>query len=675
MSDGAGVLLLVGDGAAASLSGQAAVLGGSSLLASVTLNTTGLAVDEQIGEQHLELAAGNYLRVAVVVPSVSSIDIGPVSLSGAFVFQAGADSVLITVTDGVFQLGSVTIEDVNGSFEWNGTNFAGSLAGHVRSELLPAVQINGTVALEFDSTGVTGLPSALTITIDGYELGGTVEIGEDGADTTFTLTNGHIEVGPVSAHIPSIEITIGTGGHATASITNAVVAVNTGGFQLNGTVSIAIDTGAADGDPKVTVSVTPSLVKIGDVTIHSGASPPGLVTLERTDDAVAVTLTDFEITFEGFTATVESGSFRLSANGLAGSLTVSLTESLTSFTIETGTVRLELNTFPFAIDSPTLPAGPFVRVVAIGLKIKDGPVDLTLDAYFEHSAQMTVVGVRNLEIKQSGNTILSDGRGALVVANGGIAGVASGTTDFGPVSVSFNYTGQTVETAVEFEGESFVIDFDTTGPAINITGATVDLDLGGFVRLQGSVSFSLVNGRHTFGAVNATLYVGDGPYIVMRDARVAVIRTGAGTVGDPYEYAAAASGTIELQGVSGVSFSATGTITFNNTGQDVDHTVTVSTPGGPVAIRVLAASGAQRFETTSLTVEVAGQRLTGAASFESVDVDGDTALDVTFTDVDLRLANGLVVVNDADGALRFGPDGVTSPRRAVDGRRRNAESR
>ena len=104
--------------------------------------------------------------------------------------------------------------------------------------------------------------------------------------------------------------------------------------------------------------------------------------------------------------------------------------------------------------------------------------------------------------------------------------------------------------------------------------------------------------------------------------------------------------------------SATGTIKFNNTGQAIDQTVSITPPGGapadPSGCNV--ADGSAAFETTSLTVDIAGQRLTGAAAFTSTrSVPAPTpVVDVTFTNVDLRLADGLVVVNDANGVLRFG---------------------
>src|SRR5688572_6318637 len=280
VTGGTGVLLLLGEGAAASVSGQAAIAGGDPIDASVALNTTGLAIDEQIRGLALQLAAGNYLRVAVQVASDDPIDIGPISLSGGFMFQAGDDSILIVISDGSFAFGDlITITGVNGSFEWDGTDFAGSLSGLVESAL-PAVQIGGTLNIEFDSSGVTGLPSALTITVDGYQFDGTVAIGRSATETTFSLTNGHLVVGPVAITVPSAVLTVEDGGDATATITNAQVAVNVGGFQLNGTVSIDVDTGEAAGS-QVAVSVTPSLVKVGDVTLHSGASPP-TVTIQRT---------------------------------------------------------------------------------------------------------------------------------------------------------------------------------------------------------------------------------------------------------------------------------------------------------------------------------------------------------------------------------------------------------
>ena len=124
-----------------------------------------------------------------------------------------------------------------------------------------------------------------------------------------------------------------------------------------------------------------------------------------------------------------------------------------------------------------------------------------------------------------------------------------------------------------------------------------------------------------------------------------------------------ATGTLELQGVDGVTVIGTARVEFNDTGVAIDQTITVVTGTGTDNVRVLFADGSIRnsFATTSLTVDVAGQRFVGAASFVSTTIGTDTFVDVTFTDVDLRLGGGLVVVNDADGTFRFGPHGVTIP--------------
>ena len=137
VTGGTGVLLLVGDGAAASLSGQAVDLRRQLDRRLVSLNTTGLGgrrADRRRASRSSPPAITSASRATV--DSSDPIDLGPISLSGGFVFQAGDDSILITISNGSFAFGDqVTITGVNGSFEWDGADFAGSLSGLVHSAL------------------------------------------------------------------------------------------------------------------------------------------------------------------------------------------------------------------------------------------------------------------------------------------------------------------------------------------------------------------------------------------------------------------------------------------------------------------------------------------------------------------------------------------------------------
>ena len=102
---------------------------------------------------------------------------------------------------------------------------------------------------------------------------------------------------------------------------------------LHGVDSGAVDTDPPNSaDPKVTITVDPDLVKVGDVTLHSGLSPPS-ITLQKTAGGVSVGLHNLEVRFQSFTATITGGSFLVSSQGFAGSLTASLTTSFASVTL------------------------------------------------------------------------------------------------------------------------------------------------------------------------------------------------------------------------------------------------------------------------------------------------------------------------------------------------------
>ena len=88
VSDGRGTLLLTSAGAVATLGGSTEIetVRGSpqTFAGAVTLNTTGVAVNERIDDIDLIAEAGSYLRVAVVVPVGSELAIGNLAISGSF---------------------------------------------------------------------------------------------------------------------------------------------------------------------------------------------------------------------------------------------------------------------------------------------------------------------------------------------------------------------------------------------------------------------------------------------------------------------------------------------------------------------------------------------------------------------------------------------------------------
>ncbi len=676
VDNGVGALLLLADGVAATLSADVTVAGSAtSVTGSVSLNTTGRAIDEQIGGVGLTVGAGSYLRVAADIGSADALDLGAVSLSGSFVFEAGTSTIHVSVHDAAFDFGAVSISGVNGSFDWDGSSFAGALAGTVQSSLAE-LHVSGTVAIAFNGSSVTAQPSALTIEVAGYDLTGTVAIGRTvGGDTTFDLTGGHVAIGPISLDIGSASLTVGTSG-VSATISVSDLAVNTSGFSLSGDLGIVVDTSQATPTDRFAIRFTDATIEVGDVTIHVGAGPPHAAGLSLDPSgAVLVTLTSVSFTLDDFTASISSASFLVSDAGVAGTLAldasagITLSSSLSSLgAVSITSAQLELNTFPHAIAAPALPAGPYVRLAVTGFSATidvDGTTfDVTFDAVIEHRSHPangptpafdeTLIAISELAVADGPTVLIEHGRGALLVAGSGIAGVASGSTAFGPASIGFNATGIAISRSIVVGGATFAIDLAVD--EVTVTAALGELDFGGVAKLQGTFTFgATVNGRQTFGATGATLYLGSGPFLVLREARVGVVKV----IGAPNKYAVVATGTIELRGVPGVVLTGSARIEFNDTGTAIDQTINFTVGGANDSVRVLFADGSLKnsFAATTLTVDVAGQRLQGAASF--TEVSGE--IDVQFTNVDLRLAGGLAVVNDANGHVRIGADGISLP--------------
>jgi len=212
---------------------------------------------------------------------------------------------------------------------------------------------------------------------------------------------------------------------------------------------------------------------------------------------------------------VTASSFRIDIN--TGSAPVTQTVALSS-----GSLTLNL------------PAGPFVQVTALGTKLVVAGATLNGDFTFSKSATGAIqVGAANVwldyTIDSSDSVNLTNGQGAFVAfpgASGGFAGTLSGTisaavgTAFsagGNLSVRVNTTPNPVDQTITVGGQKLAIQFSasevaTNGtPYFNVSAGSVSLNIGNFVTLEGSVSFTNANNQFAFGGTGLTLFLGRGP--------------------------------------------------------------------------------------------------------------------------------------------------------------------
>ena len=707
VSAASGALLLTSAGVAGSFTGTVRIGTAADPLAEVdaaiTVNTTGAAVHELVGDVAIDVPAGSYLRVTATLVA-GDLELAGQELTGTVVLEAGATAVRAGITGGrlVFSTGTtavLAVSDLAGTLALDADGFLGTVSGTVAS-LLGPVAITGNVSIAVDTRTATPTVTAsgqVVVTVAGQRVSGAASVSETATGTEIVMTNLVVDLGPGLLTVAAATATLDVGATAlTASITGTITSA-VPGVTLSGSVSVTVDTAAATPVSAVvtitTLTIAGQAFSSGTLTISPTTSlgPDGASGGGDDETGLRVALANVTVPLDGFSATIVSATMLLTAAGIAGTATVTLSETLANVAVSGGTVTIEVNTFTRPVDTTfgasstiDLPAGPYVRLAATGVTVTAtiAATPYTLVGNFVLARQarggdpITTIAVSDLSVT-IGSQSLSDGRGAFVVSAAGIAGIATGTagataggfTLGGSIGVRINATGALVDEVVDVDGTAFAIDL--AAGAVELFGSGLSLSLGTFATVEGSFSFtSIGNGRDVFGAVGATLFLGQGPYrldattlnpaargVVLRNARIAIVRTvSTGAL------AVVAEGTIELIGVAGVTLVGAGRLEFNDTGAAVDRVVTFETaPGVTDSVRVLFATGAAvaALSAPTLTVAVAGQQLTGAATFgRTTDAAGNVVVTVGITGLAVRLAGGLVVVDDASGTFQLRPGGI-----------------
>ena len=353
-------------------------------------------------------------------------------------------------------------------------------------------------------------------------------------------------------------------------------------------------------------------------------------------------------------------------------------------TLDVDYVTLQINNLPVAVketfdgvNGPVvldLPAGPFVRAEMVGATLNVGPVALSGSFAFEQAEQVragdttkiTKIGLSGVSltidgqdlVKVSGALILvptgykRDGAPAAEAASttGGLAGelraqVGVATDGFevgGIVNVQVNTSGVTVEETITVGETEIIVNVGAIESGFLVeVGASFGLDIGDFVRIEGSVLFG---SGGSFRGEGLLVFMGQGPFygddgernpdaigVLLSNASVNVIK--GGTSATP-TYVVYATGDVEFIGLDGLVVEATATIKYNST---TDNYAAVGTQlvlngGGLTQI----AAGIAQFKAENLKIALGGY----------VQIDGT----VTFTrkpsgGVDVAIANGSIQAN------------------------------
>ena len=151
-----------------------------------------------------------------------------------------------------------------------------------------------------------------------------------------------------------------------------------------------------------------------------------------------------------------------------------------------------------------------------------------------------------------------------------------------------NTTGAAVDESIELGGRTVDITFAAPaggGNVFEVSLSDLTLDIGGFVTIEGNVTFTtttLASGQtaSVFAGEGLRIFIGRGPAVLgtgginplaagvlLSDARIGLIRVGADG------YALVAGGTVRLIGVEGVTLGGTASVRVNTTGIAVNETL------------------------------------------------------------------------------------------------------
>ena len=543
VKDGAGAFILTPAGLAGAFSGTVAAAGGgfdANISIAVRINQTTLPVDET-----LELG-GRTINIRFSDTEVADTN-GPffqfsgsgviklgsfVEIKGTFTFGGGEQ----TVSDLVVFLGQgpAFLEDgsinpdARGVYLTNaslmaidvGGKKAFSAVGDVALVGFPGISVSGTVHVKFNETGLVQFDNTpyevadgeqsfagdFSLSMLGLEFSGPIAVSRSGNDIVVTLgaelNDGEtvdLAFGPVSVSIDQATLAITPTG-VIATLTADVLLDLPGVSITGGTFTVLINTTTGPVTSPTDIPARSVRVKAEGLHLTVGGvelignfefeqvtgelapqAPPG--TLPPKITRFAASGVHFDL---GGIVTVTDGHgiFVVTPAGLAGRLEATVTAPFL-----TGTFGVAINTTmkavaeQFGSESLNLPAGPYLRIEGIGVRIAVAGQRASADVVLEKATVSGVGVVRVLVTNASASfgdgttsfVTLSGGTGILVMRAGGLAGELSGNVAISipGVSVSGHFS-LAINTSTSDVNETIAF-----GPAPGATRAVAVGDVNG----------------------------------------------------------------------------------------------------------------------------------------------------------------------------------------------------
>ena len=544
VNEGELVLVLANLGLALEASGEAAIVGLPGVLISgafgVQLNTTGSAITRQIEVAGVVKAIALADGVERFGGNDVTLSIAGQSLSGSFAVEI--DDALNEITIGIagvdFAIGDgsrdfLGVSNANGIVLISDDGIAAAFDGIAFVDI-QGVALSAPLVVEINQTGNAIINRSITVgsetqTLDFSNGDDVIRIraGTSIAPVSLTIANQSLQ--GVFLFEQQLRIEAATTLSANALSGDTVLAVgDVADFVVGASVFVSLADGS---EHRSTIAV--GGVGVGSLTLVD-ALPGAAVTgsdVRAGEQVLKVGLSEVGINIGGGAVVVSGGIgvFVVTAQGVAGEIAAAVNLGMVpgiDFNAAFG-AKVTVNTTAsqvtesFVFSGPTivdldLPPGPYLRVEIGGAAEITDPasfrfdldggttfVDVTGNLLFEQitrsdGSTITRIGVTNFSATVDGNGV-TNGEGALVLVNGGLAGILSGEAalEVGPVSaggtvtVRINTTGGAVSEAVTIGGREIIVEFGAAeGNVFSISVSDLSLNSNDFVTIEGDIAFS-----------------------------------------------------------------------------------------------------------------------------------------------------------------------------------------
>ena len=333
----------------------------------ISFSGIGSAIGELIDGVSFDLPGGPFFEIGLDIAAPGGIDVFGQKLSGNFELQRLGDVINFSVANGALgftadALEVLTVIDANGSFNLGANGIVGDISGAVTITPTLPVSFEGNVSVAFDTmTGSEFVIASATdaaLIVLGQRLSGNFGFQQDSSlaptqvdfsatDVALAFGDGSNEI--ITASVASASLTLSET-TLMATLTGASVAVSLPEVSLVGTFDVAINSGTTAAKGSIAASGTGISLKVAGQTLTGGIDFAQTADLDG-DQVIFLALTAVSANLGGSGATLDvsnvTGDVLVTANGVAASITASLTATVTgAFSLSTAAARLDINTIP-----------------------------------------------------------------------------------------------------------------------------------------------------------------------------------------------------------------------------------------------------------------------------------------------------------------------------------------